>query len=152
MEDTENLAAHLTNQYVQKKHPDYKAKKDDTVWSFEQLNEYLNSESGDSAPKDWAAGPLQEQMKTIMKHCYMSVRDTLDPRQGFFDLLGFDFMVGSVFALDRLRRPPHYFTSPPVATVGVDWQVDSAMNVWLIEINVNPALHTGCTELKWAEG
>ncbi len=50
-----NLTAHLTNQYVQKKHASYAAMKDDTVWSMEQLNEYINGNLAASKglPQDW---------------------------------------------------------------------------------------------------
>eukprot|EP01137_Pigoraptor_chileana_P006480 Opistho-2@50912 len=51
-------------------------------------------------------------MQFIMQVCIASVRNKLDTRAGLFDLYGFDFMV------------------------------DDNLKVWLIECNVNPALHT----------
>ena len=53
--DMSNLTAHLTNQYVQKKHASYAAKKDDTVWSMEQFNDYVNAHVAPAKglPKDW---------------------------------------------------------------------------------------------------
>lgn len=40
--DLSNITAHLTNQYVQKKHAEYQNRKDDTVWSMSRLNDYIN--------------------------------------------------------------------------------------------------------------
>ena len=53
-----------------------------------------------------------------MKYCFNSVKHKLQSRLGIFDIYGFDFMV------------------------------DENMKIWLIEINVNPALMTNCTVLK----
>lgn len=57
-------------------------------------------------------------MQHIMLSCFHSVKHKLECRLGFFELLGFDFMI------------------------------DSEMKVWLIEVNINPALHTNCNGLK----
>lgn len=61
----------------------------------------------------------QAQIQAIMKFCFLAARSHLDTSLGFFDLLGFDIMI------------------------------DDDMKVWLIEINVNPALFTNCTELQY---
>ena len=66
---------------------------------------------------NWAAEVLPEKMRQIKRHVLGAVRGKLDDRAGIFDFLGLDFMV------------------------------DTDLNVWLIEVNVNPALHTNCTAL-----
>ena len=53
-----------------------------------------------------------------MKYCFNSVKHKLQSRLGIFDIYGFDFMI------------------------------DGNMKIWLIEINVNPALMTNCSVLK----
>eukprot|EP00118_Oscarella_pearsei_P012767 m.96294 g.96294 ORF g.96294 m.96294 type:complete len:675 (+) comp36906_c0_seq2:68-2092(+) len=115
----ESMAAHLTNQYVQKKDPLYGEKKEDTVWSFEQMQAYLNSEYPEKGiASDWMSNAFTKQMQKIMMKCFYSVKHKLKCQLGFFELLGFDFMI------------------------------DSDMKVYLIEININPALHTNCSGLK----
>lgn len=53
-----------------------------------------------------------------MKYCFNSVKHKLQSRMGLFDIYGLDFMI------------------------------DENMKMWLIEINVNPAMHTNCDVLK----
>ena len=118
LEDT-NLINHLNNQYMQKKDPRYKKMKETTVWSYEQANDYVNKHYKDAKDleEDWWYNVFEKQTKRIMFHCFQAAKCTLKSRVGLFDLLGFDFMIGE------------------------------DMNVYLIEINVNPALATNCKVL-----
>ena len=52
-----------------------------------------------------------------MTICFKSVKHKLDRAVGFFELIGFDFML------------------------------DADFNVWLIEANFNPAMSRGCETL-----
>ncbi|CAG5125033.1 unnamed protein product [Candidula unifasciata] len=115
-----NLTIHLTNQFVQKKDPAYKDLKEDTAWTMDKLNDYINEHVAKEKglEQDWVYGKLTKQMQRITLHCFNSVKHKLQCRMGYFDLYGLDFMV------------------------------DSDMKVWLIEINANPALHTNCQALK----
>ncbi|BFZ23598.1 hypothetical protein BsWGS_26637 [Bradybaena similaris] len=115
-----NLTTHLTNQFVQKKDPAYKVVKEDTAWTMDKLNDYINEHVAPEKglEQDWVYGKLTKQMQRITLHCFNSVRHKLQCKMGYFDLYGLDFMV------------------------------DSDMKVWLIEINANPALHTNCQALK----
>ncbi|CAL1540043.1 unnamed protein product [Lymnaea stagnalis] len=121
-QDDTNLTTHLTNQFVQKKDPTYKDNKEDTAWTMEKLNEYINQTIGKekNMDKDWVFGGLTKQMQRITLHCFNSVKHKLQCKIGYFDLYGMDFMV------------------------------DSDLKVWLIEINANPALWTNCQALKEA--
>ncbi|XP_054301704.1 inactive polyglycylase TTLL10 isoform X10 [Pongo pygmaeus] len=50
-----DLSGHLTNQFMQKKSPLYMLLKEDTVWSMEHLNRYINDTfwKARGLPKDW---------------------------------------------------------------------------------------------------
>jgi len=108
--------SHLTNQFVQKKHPEYESKKDDSVMTMEKFNDFVNdrvaSEVG--VAKDWVKDILPAEMKKIMVQCFQSIRLHLPSvySNGRFELLGFDFML------------------------------DDKLNLWLIEANINPSLAT----------
>lgn len=118
--NTNNMSAHLTNQYMQKKNPLYSELKEDTVWSMESFNTYVNDTFTQTTdlPRDWVLSLFTKRMQQIMTQCFLSVKSKLDCRLGFFDLIGCDFMI------------------------------DEDFNVWLLEMNCNPALHTNCTVLK----
>ncbi|XP_069382824.1 protein polyglycylase TTLL10 isoform X2 [Paralichthys olivaceus] len=115
-----NLSAHLTNQYMQKKNPLYSQLKEDTVWSMESFNAYINDCFGvaKGLPRDWVLGAFTKHMQRIMTQCFFAVKSKLECRLGFFDLIGCDFMV------------------------------DEDFKVWLLEMNCNPALHTNCEVLR----
>ncbi|KAK9515657.1 hypothetical protein VZT92_026284 [Zoarces viviparus] len=115
-----NLSAHLTNQCMQKNHPLYSQLKEDTVWSMESFNTYVNDRFrvAKDLPRDWVLGAFAKRMQQIMTHCFLAVKSKFDCRLGFFDLIGCDFMV------------------------------DEDFKIWLLEMNCNPALHTNCKVLK----
>ncbi|XP_063409550.1 uncharacterized protein LOC134692870 isoform X1 [Mytilus trossulus] len=118
--DDSNLSIHLTNQFVQKKDPNFKDIKEDTVWSMEKFNDYFNEKiaAKSGVEPDWVKNILTKQMQKIMIHCFNSVKHKLNQRIGYFDLFGLDFMV------------------------------DADLKVWLIEINVNPSLAVTCGAQK----
>ena len=118
---SDDLSTHLTNQYLQKKHPNYLGFKNDTVWSMEQFQKYLDDEGYTERlglKPDWVFTDLHERMKTLAYTVFRSAQTSLVPKVGLFDLYGLDFML------------------------------DESLNVWLLEVNTNPALHTHCTVLQ----
>ncbi|KAI8500344.1 protein-glycine ligase, elongating [Branchiostoma belcheri] len=117
---TNQVRSYRTNQWIQKKDPNYEEVKDETVWSMDHLNDYINDTCADDKglPQDWVFNGLTRRMKDIMLHCFHSVRHKIQGRLGYFDLYGFDFLL------------------------------DEDMKVYLLEINVNPALHTNCEVLQ----
>ncbi|XP_056240956.1 protein polyglycylase TTLL10 isoform X2 [Seriola aureovittata] len=144
-----NLSAHLTNQYMQKKNPLYSQLKEDTVWSMENFNTYVNDRFrvAKGLPRDWVLGAFARRMQQIMKQCFFAVKSKLDRRLGLFDLIGCDFMVDEGFkvgeaARERLnggQRSTRVSERRPLC-----W----SSQVWLLEMNCNPALHTNCKVLK----
>ncbi|XP_051696470.1 inactive polyglycylase TTLL10 isoform X2 [Oryctolagus cuniculus] len=117
--DSSDLSGHLTNQFMQKKSPLYLLLKEDTVWSMDHLNHYINSKFSKTPglPRDWVLTTFT-RMQQIMAHCFLAVKSKLECKLGYFDLIGCDFLV------------------------------DENFKVWLLEMNSNPALHTNCQVLK----
>ncbi|KAG7323590.1 hypothetical protein KOW79_013292 [Hemibagrus wyckioides] len=115
-----NLTAHLTNQYMQKKNPLYSVMKEETVWSMERFNSYINEKFmvTKGLPRDWVLKVFTRRMQQIMTHCFLAVKSKLECKLGYFDLFGCDFLI------------------------------DEDFKVWLLEMNCNPALHTNCEVLK----
>ncbi|XP_070560557.1 protein polyglycylase TTLL10-like isoform X2 [Ptychodera flava] len=117
--EDKDLVAHLTNQYVQKKDPSYESVKEETCWSMDKFNDHVNTNLAEEKglPENWVYGFFTKRMNQIMLQCFHSVKNKLQCKLGFFDLYGFDFLL------------------------------DTDMKVWLLEINVNPALHVNCEAL-----
>ncbi|KAJ8395162.1 hypothetical protein AAFF_G00036180 [Aldrovandia affinis] len=118
--NSNNLTAHLTNQYMQKKSPLYSELKEETVWSMERFNAYVNEQLREARglPQDWVLGAFAKRMQVIITQCFLAVKAKLECKLGLFDLIGCDFMI------------------------------DEDFKVWLLEMNCNPALHTNCRVLK----
>ncbi|XP_024903611.1 inactive polyglycylase TTLL10 [Pteropus alecto] len=115
-----DLSGHLTNQFMQKKSPLYMLLKEDTVWSMDHLNRYINDKfrKTKGLPRDWVFTAFTTRMQQIMAHCFLAVKSKLECKLGYFDLIGCDFLI------------------------------DENFKVWLLEMNSNPALHTNCEVLK----
>ncbi|MBN3294667.1 TTL10 polyglycylase, partial [Polypterus senegalus] len=118
--ESDDLTSHLTNQYMQKKNPLYNELKEETVWSMERFNDYVNEKLrvANALPKDWVLTVFTKQMQDIMMQCFLAVKSKLQCKLGYFDLIGCDFMI------------------------------DENFKVWFLEMNCNPALHTNCEVLK----
>ncbi|KAM7139428.1 inactive polyglycylase TTLL10 isoform 1-T3 [Macrochelys suwanniensis] len=117
---SDDLTAHLTNQYMQKKNPLYSQLKEETVWRMERFNSYVNDKfrQAKGLPKDWVFTVFTKRMQQIMMQCFLAVKSKLECKLGYFDLIGCDFLI------------------------------DENFKVWLLEMNANPALHTNCAVLQ----
>ncbi|XP_078281162.1 protein polyglycylase TTLL10-like [Rhinoraja longicauda] len=117
---SDDLTSHLTNQFIQRKNPRYSEMKEDTIWSMEHLNDYINEKymKAKRLPKDWVFTVFAKQMQEIMAFCLNSAKNKLESKLGFFDLMGCDFII------------------------------DHNFKVWLLEMNANPSLQRHCTVLR----
>ncbi|XP_030041663.1 inactive polyglycylase TTLL10 isoform X2 [Microcaecilia unicolor] len=118
--NSDDLTGHLTNQYMQKKHPQYKELKEETVWSMERFSTYVNEKfvATKGLPRNWVSTVFTKRMQQIMMQCFLAVKSKLECKLGYFDLIGCDFLI------------------------------DEEFKVWVLEMNSNPALHTNCQVLK----
>jgi len=118
----EGKITHMTNNSVQKKHPEYKDRKEETIIDMNTLYSYLaeNSDSHGNAKmtENEIKDKLTTKIKEIMRIVFLQTKDKLDKSYGCFELLGWDFMV------------------------------DQNYNPYLIEININPALYTDTSTQK----
>ncbi|XP_067826146.1 protein polyglycylase TTLL10-like [Heptranchias perlo] len=117
---SDDLTSHLTNQFIQKKNPLYNGMKEDTIWSMERLNDYINARymKAKHLPKDWVFTVFARRMQEIMTTCFITAKAKLDCKLGYFDLMGCDFII------------------------------DQNFKVWLLEMNANPSLQRHCEVLK----
>ena len=89
---------------------------------MEQFNAYVNEHvaAPKNLPQDWVLNELPKRMQSIMLQVIQSIRFKLQRKIGYFGIYGYDFMI------------------------------DDNMKVWLIEVNVNPAITTNTEVLNAA--
>lgn len=113
-------AVHLSNVAIQKKLPDYKERIATQVQLRNQLAECLKVEGDEVGANYVESDELNDGIKQCMIDCLKAGMPNLQRRRGYFDLLGFDFMITS---------------SPENELV-------------LIEINTNPSLSADNPNIK----
>jgi hypothetical protein len=104
----DNRFAHLTNACVQKTHPDYKEHRGEHIWSLADVEAEVGVKIWESA---------HEELKKALGTIYAASRDKLARKQGYFDLLGLDFMLDSDHKLHFLEvnsNPAMWTDSSPV--------------------------------------
>ena len=111
----EGKITHLTNNSVQKKHPDYKQLKADSILSIDELTAQLKIEGkieNEAEFKD----KILSQMKEIMKLIFHQAKGKLLQKFGCFELLGFDFLIDEDLNLKiiEINVNPALFTGTPV--------------------------------------
>lgn len=118
---SKDLTGHLTNQFMQKRLKIYEDMKEETVWSMDRFNDYINEnfhEENNRLPLNWVHTVLRRRCQQVMLHCFQAVRHKLECKLGYFDLIGCDFLVHDDFSIS------------------------------ILEMNNNPALHTNCEALR----
>lgn len=88
--------------------------------SMENFNTYVNEVIAPEKglPKDWVLNDLTKKMRQIMLQVIHGIRYKMQRKVGYFGIYGYDFMI------------------------------DENMKVWLIEVNVNPAITTNTEVLS----
>lgn len=93
---TENFAkdkiTHLTNNSVQKNHPNYKELKEKSIISIESLVENIIS-MGKLQSKEEYTVKVDKKIQEIMTLIFTVIKDKLDRKFGCFELFGFDFLL-----------------------------------------------------------
>ena len=110
-----NNLIHLTNAAVQKKHPDYKERKDEQIWDMDKLANYcIEKGISKAANAKEFNDDLDDKFSSVIMDVWKASSAKFQKKFGYFDLLGFDFML----------------------TEGLEPK--------LLEVNTNPAMHLDC--------
>lgn len=83
---------HLTNNSVQKNHPDYKNLKEKSIISIDALIQDL-IDTGRIQSKDEYRCKVDLKIQEIMKLVFLTIKNKLDKKFGCFELFGFDFLI-----------------------------------------------------------
>jgi len=83
---------HLTNNSIQKKHPDYYTKKENSIWSMKQFEDHL--EKSLAIPKE-SITTLYSRIKEVLKYSIKCAESKLDKKVGYFELLACDILIDS---------------------------------------------------------
>lgn len=83
---------HLTNNSVQKNHPEYKSLKEKSIFSMDQLTDDLIAQGKIESQEEYYE-KVDKKIQEIMKLVFLTVKDKLDRKFGCFELFGFDFLV-----------------------------------------------------------
>lgn len=81
---------HLTNNSIQKKHPEYSKVKEETIWTMEMFEEFLIKEK--KIDKKLIDETYQE-IKKIIAYVIKTGKEKLVKKNGFYELIGCDFLL-----------------------------------------------------------
>lgn len=85
MEDQKNLMVHLTNNCFQNKHKDYKAKKEDTIATWQLLEDHIGKDKTQQ---------LAHKIKLMLVAVMTAAKRKLIAKRGTYELLGCDVIIG----------------------------------------------------------
>ncbi|CAF0742579.1 unnamed protein product [Rotaria sordida] len=114
-------ATHLTNFSIQENHQRYAFSQEATGMTMQQLNQYFNQcfrPFHPKMPQDWIITIMQDRMQTIIRQVIRASKNKLERIAGHFGLFGCDFLLDENFRL------------------------------WLLEVNDNPGVGWGNTQLN----
>merc|ERR1711881_48367 len=140
-DDKFDRSTHLTNASVQKFHPKFKEKKEETIYSMDMVREYFLKERPD-AVKD-----AQEFDDKVIKKCdeicrllFESVKDKLERKFGCFEMFGLDFLLNDSLEpqLIEINTNPALFTDTQVQKDMLPKLVDDQIKLAL-QLHANPS-------------
>jgi hypothetical protein len=134
-DDLTNRLAHLTNACVQKTHPAYsETLRGQHIWSEEEAEAELIA-SGRYVTEMGTFWPsIHEQMKRALVTVFEASKGLLERREGYFDMLGVDFMLDDNLRLHLLEinsNPAMWFDSSPTLRKLVPELIESTFDVVL---------------------
>ena len=119
------------------------------MWSMEQFSTYIEKHHG---KKGYVQAVLEPRIQQIMLYCFEAAKPQLSNKFGCV-LRGCGrrpscSMTAHPLARSCSRPPWRVAPSAPASSyfdlLGFDFMIDTNFDAWLIEANVNPALHTSC--------
>ena len=108
-------ATHLTNNSIQKKHPAYIPKKEETIITLQALADELKT-IGKIESTEAFLEKVEKDMKEVMRLIFTTAKEFLIVKFGCFELLGFDFMIDEELNLKliEINVNPALFTDTSV--------------------------------------
>ena len=116
---TDNFAkdkiTHLTNNSVQKNHPEYKTLKEKSIISIESLVENIIA-MGKVQTREEYSVKVDKKIQEIMTLIFQVIKDKLDRKFGCFELFGFDFLLDDALNpyLIEINTNPALYTDTQV--------------------------------------
>lgn len=109
-EEDDGKLIHLTNNSVQKKHPNYSKLKEETIWTMARFEEYLLTTK--KIKSQIEINEIYHKIKEIITYVMQASADKLTKKTGFYELLGCDFMLDENFKpyLLEMNTNPALFT------------------------------------------
>ncbi|CAD8180002.1 unnamed protein product [Paramecium octaurelia] len=117
MDDEKNRYKHLTNAAIQKKHPSFSSSKESTIWSMQQLEQYLIEKMSVTQEQ---IDKIYLQMKRIFAHIIRCAADKFEKRLGTFELMGCDIMIDTnlkVYLIEMNTNPALFLDTTTQAQV-----------------------------------
>ena len=107
--DWPSRITHLTNLAIQKKHPEFKARKEEVAMTMKALRDYLVA-GGQCTPLEFKT-KVRDKINEVMRLVFLQTKDRLDRKFGCFEVFGFDFMLDGDLrpVLLEINVNPAYF-------------------------------------------
>lgn len=91
---SEGRIIHLTNAAVQKKHKEFKEKKEETIWSMQRFKDYFVQKLGNSED---AFEEMNKMTQQVLSAAIFAGQGKIQQLDGCFELLGCDILIDEEF-------------------------------------------------------